>query len=506
MMLPVMLKMLVVAAAFTAPWCAAESGPAAGHTSGPWKMHHIHNDYLIANSLDTGDVNRDGHDDYSVIDEWLGLQTIVFHPGPDGDVRKTWPRVVLGKTGNPEYSCLGDVDGDGNLDLIVVEGDDMEKGIPTGVRIWWGPTPDKVMDPAAWTNSGHMPGTEGEQYLFCLARDLNGDGRIEVLVGGRKHPLSKKYAGIRILSAPKDGNPRDLKRWTTRFVDPEALSGHGLVTADVNGNGLLDILNADADWDTPKFEQSLVWYENPGLGAGADKPWRKHVIWRSPAFYAKPQIAVGDLDGDGLADLATQTHNHIHLFRKTIAGGAVGWANGFGSGWVSLLARGDYVQTSTQANRTKRDVFACPIDQLGQPVAATPMPYFSSYKGLAYFWTANLPGGPAGQQMFNNTTPLRLTELDLPSMERMPWHNTQVYATGKAPRRFPLITEKHASSGGMTQDPWGFGYTQMPTESPHPQAKRASLMNDLSVERMELAFWHPEALPPVAFYFPGNGF
>ncbi len=209
--------------------------------------------------------------------------------------------------------------------------------------------------------------------------------------------------------------------------------------------------------------------------------------------------------GIGMATYASDFNEYTPP-SAMIAGGAVGWANGFGSGWVSLLARGDYVQTSTQANRTKRDVFACPIDQLGQPVAATPMPYFSSYKGLAYFWTANLPGGPAGQQMFNNTTPLRLTELDLPSMERMPWHNTQVYATGKAPRRFPLITEKHASSGGMTQDPWGFGYTQMPTESPHPQAKRASLMNDLSVERMELAFWHPEALPPVAFYFPGNGF
>ena len=289
----------------------------------PWTMYHIHDGYLIANSLDAADVNHDGFDDYSVIDEGKGLQTIVFHPGPNGDVRKAWPRVVLGKTGNPEYSCLGDLDGDGNLDVVVVEGDDMEKGIPTGVRIWWGPTSDKVMDPDAWTNSGHIPGTEGEQYLFCLVRDLNGDGRGQILVGGRKHPLTKKYAGIRIISPPKDGDRRDLKRWTTRHVDPEALSGHGLVTADVNGNGLLDILNADADWDTPKFEQTLAWYENPGSDAGPDQPWKKHAIWRSPAFYAKPQIAVGDLDGDGLADLATQTHNFIHVFRKTIEGGQV---------------------------------------------------------------------------------------------------------------------------------------------------------------------------------------
>ena len=124
----------------------------------PWKMHHINKDYLIANSLQPGDVNGDGYDDYAVIDEFLGLQTIVFHPGPDGDVRQPWSRVVLGETGNPEYSCLGDLDGDGNYDLIVVEGDDLEKGFETGVRIWWGPSPDQAHRPEAWINATSRPG------------------------------------------------------------------------------------------------------------------------------------------------------------------------------------------------------------------------------------------------------------------------------------------------------------------------------------------------------------
>lgn len=34
-------------------------------------------------------------------------------------------------------------------------------------------------------------------------------------------------------------------------------------------------------------------------------------------FYAKPQVAVGDLNGDGRNDLATQTQNHVHVFLKT---------------------------------------------------------------------------------------------------------------------------------------------------------------------------------------------
>jgi len=40
--------------------------------------------------------------------------------------RLSW--IILEKTGNPEYSCLGDLDGDGGADLIVVEGDDHIRG------------------------------------------------------------------------------------------------------------------------------------------------------------------------------------------------------------------------------------------------------------------------------------------------------------------------------------------------------------------------------------------
>jgi len=98
-------------------------------------MHHVCRDFLIANSLNAADVDGDGFNDYSVIDERRDLITIIFHPGKVGDVRKEWLRIVLGQTTNPEYACLGDLDGDGNVDMVVVEGDDMGKGLRPGVRV-----------------------------------------------------------------------------------------------------------------------------------------------------------------------------------------------------------------------------------------------------------------------------------------------------------------------------------------------------------------------------------
>ena len=310
---------MTVAACFAAAVFAAEPAAAPTPGVGGWAMHHVRDDYLIANSLNAADVNGDGFDDYAVIDEFSGSQTIIFHPGPGGDVRAEWPRVVLGYTGNPEYSCLGDLDGDGNLDLCVVEGDDLEKGFETGVRFFWGPDAARAADPAAWVDAGRVPGTGGNQFLYAEARDLNADGGVDVVVGGRRHSATGRWAGIRWLECPADpADRRDLAKWSGHFIDADTPSGHGFLFTDVDADGLDDLVDANADLDTGEFQESLHWYRNPGpASAGLRGPWEKTVIWRNSAFYSKPQVAAGDLDGDGLTDLAVQTQNQFHLFRKT---------------------------------------------------------------------------------------------------------------------------------------------------------------------------------------------
>lgn len=259
------------------PSVTQRHGDAVRH---PWTMHRMSDEYLIANSMAPADVDQDGFVDFAVIDESTGLQTILFHPGRRADLRDSWPRIVLGKTGNPEYSCLGDLDGDGAIDFVVVEGDDLQVGLKTGVRVIWGPSPERARDASAWTPGGRIPGCDGQQYLYAECRDINGDSAVDIVVGGRRHAVTKRYAGIRWIEAPRDPKRRrDLRAWKVHFIDRDARSGHAWTWDDIDQDGDSDLVDANADWDTSEYDEALVWYENPGPGTPTQRrPWKRHNI------------------------------------------------------------------------------------------------------------------------------------------------------------------------------------------------------------------------------------
>jgi hypothetical protein len=224
----------------------------------PWTMHHVCRDFLIANSLNAADVDGDGFKDYSVIDERRDLMTIVFHPGKGGEVRKEWPRMVLGQTGNPEYACLGDLDGDGNMDMVVVKGDGL---------------PDLV--------------TQTQNSLHLFRRET-------------KAPAAWKHIVV-----PKP----EFIQWIGRPVK----------FADLNGDGRADIIGAliHNDGNLPKDKASVFWLENNG---GPPASWKAYPIKWSDGANTRDQwigekwdhLIPLDVDGDGDLDLLGNVEEHFH--------------------------------------------------------------------------------------------------------------------------------------------------------------------------------------------------
>jgi hypothetical protein len=80
----------------------------------------------------------------------------------------------------------------------------------------------------------------------------------------------------------------DLFRFRIQEIDPAIKVGYGVVTADVNGDGKLDIVVADTN--------EVVWYENSS--------WQKRVVIKGQTKEDNVCLAAADIDGDGQVDFA----------------------------------------------------------------------------------------------------------------------------------------------------------------------------------------------------------
>ncbi|MFA5889527.1 MAG: VCBS repeat-containing protein [Actinomycetota bacterium] len=313
--------------------------PASTAIDAPWPMHALDSRYRGANALGGADVNGDGFTDYVTNYEFDQRYVISFHPGPGSDPRAPWPTVDLapltavpGKGVDTENAILADVDGDGNLDVIGVQGGHetfVFDGYEPGVTIYWGPGSARTADPTAWVPAGIIPATLNEgHYHWLLPHDVNGDGALDILIGGRVLFTNGNLAGVAWIEAPTEAAARrNLAAWQLHDIDPQQAGGHGFELDDVDADGDSDLILANADFDTPEGDEAILWYENPGTGAPKQtQPWAKHEIYRGPEFFGKPQIAIADIDGDGMLDFVTQTPDELLVFRKTRTSPQPAWS------------------------------------------------------------------------------------------------------------------------------------------------------------------------------------
>jgi len=282
------------------------------NNEGTWKMNHIDRQYFNHNSLSPGDVNGDGFDDYVVIHEGPDKVTVILHPGVNDRLYQAWEKIVVSEGNNVEYAYFGDLNGDENLDIVYVNGDG------SYASIIWGPDRSHIKDPGQWRDTGPIPSSMNQgHYLYVETSDINLDGALDIIAGGRRHH-SGRVNGLIWFEAPADKEEReDLEKWAMHPVDSMLLSGHGFEFEDINRDGYQDIIIANADWDTPDNEEMVLWYEHPGPDPDAVRnSWEKHIIFESQMFFAKPQVGVGDVNQDGKTDLAVQTDNYLFYMEQ----------------------------------------------------------------------------------------------------------------------------------------------------------------------------------------------
>lgn len=163
------------------------------------------------------------------------------------------------KGGSWGQTALVDLDRDGDLDFITAQRDsfvhwyEFEKGKPWVKHVIANDTPSDV----------------GADWV-----DVNDDGRLDFVAGGAWY------------MQPED--PKDTP-WQKYVFDSNPLKVHDLISADVDGDGKLDVI-------TMSDQNDLRWYK---IADNPTQMWKHTKI--SDSVHAG--ISAGDIDGDGDVDL-----------------------------------------------------------------------------------------------------------------------------------------------------------------------------------------------------------
>ncbi len=230
-----------------------------------------------------------GHDDAGQEVQELPPLTFSYTAFDPGDAKKRTLLPILGENlppgnlGRPEYE-LADLTGDGLPDVLEMSGLPDEQGNSGATRYWRNLGNAQLAMPLTMKDA--PPARLADPGVQLL--DANGDGRIELM-------MTTQPAGHYALNFDGTWDKRSFQRYqyspTFSFEDPEVR------LFDLDGDGVTDALRSGT-----RFE---CYFNDPHLGwePTCKRVLRKKLSEFPDINFSDPRVKLGDMTGDGLQDI-----------------------------------------------------------------------------------------------------------------------------------------------------------------------------------------------------------
>lgn len=135
---------------------------------------------------------------------------------------------------------------------------------------------------------------------FFRVGDINGDGRPDIVVGGRSGQLVWFENKDRLAAGTS---------WKKQVIEPNLRNREcGGALVDLTGNGFLDVI-IGGDWRS----DTLLWWENPGA-ANTNAPWTRREIVATSANQIH-DVTAGNVTGEGTRSLVFSCQGSASLLR-----------------------------------------------------------------------------------------------------------------------------------------------------------------------------------------------
>jgi len=251
-------------------------GPADPRTSnGGWKRYEIGGG---SGTGSLGDIDGDGDVDLATSSHW--------YANPGDPTRVPWRRHEYQTGGyHPAGKVeVGDIDGDGKLD-VAVSSEEHADGV-----VWYrNPAGDST---GVWKQNIVIARKSGWEGLHSLQfADFDRDGDLDILTAEMHNRGQARVA----ICENADGRGSS---WEIHIISK--VGTHNAKVADLDGDGDPDIAGKNfADDQRPR-----IWINEISRRTSLDN-WRRHVVTEDGAPKNGYHIFAADFDGDGKKDLAT---------------------------------------------------------------------------------------------------------------------------------------------------------------------------------------------------------
>ena len=265
----------------------------------PWKVH-VALDSTDNESPLFADIDGDGQPDLVCMSgHQLGYAT--FNPKKPED-KWQWHPVSPVQLGWQKFTHgigYGDVNGDGKIDLMEVSG-------------WW-EQPKSLEGNPLWKHHEIRLGEKGGAQMY--AYDVNGDGKPDIITS-----LSAHEYGLAWYEQTDNEWKRHLITGTPKEPGETGLvfsQLHSVVLADINGDGLTDIVTGKRFWahgnhgdPEPNAPAVLYWFELKRENGVAK--YVPHIIDNDSGVGT--QFVVTDVNGDGKPDVVIGNKKGCFVF------------------------------------------------------------------------------------------------------------------------------------------------------------------------------------------------